>query len=154
VGADCTVGKNVYIDATVRIGDWVKIQNNVSIYHGVEIGDEVFVGPHVVFTNDRFPRATNAEWQVVPTAVRKGASLGANTTVVCGVDIGEWAMVGAGSVVTRSVPDHQLVLGVPARPTGWVCRCGAIVSREAERPRSVSCGACSNRDASTSAGGN
>jgi len=143
VGSECTLGKNVYIDTGVRIGDRVKIQNNVSIYKGVEIGDEVFLGPHVVFTNDRLPRATSPDWEIVGTTVKKGASIGANATIVCGVEVGEWAMVGAGSVVTRSVQDHQLVVGVPARPTGWVCRCGSIVSRASRRPEHLACGACS-----------
>jgi len=153
VGAGCILGKNVYVDATVRIGDRVKIENNVSIYKGVDIGDDVFVGPHVVFTNDRLPRATNRHWEVIPTTVRRGASLGANATVVCGIDIGEWAMVGAGSVVTRSVPDHQLVVGVPARPAGWVCSCGTVVSRAADRPASLDCGACAGQDAAEAEGG-
>jgi acetyltransferase-like isoleucine patch superfamily enzyme len=153
VGAGCILGKNVYVDATVRIGDRVKIENNVSIYKGVDIGDDVFVGPHVVFTNDRLPRATNRDWTVVPTVVRRGASLGAHATVVCGVDIGEWAMVGAGAVVTRSVPDHRLVVGVPARPAGWVCRCGTVVSRAADRPPSLECDACAGQDPAAPTGG-
>jgi len=115
IGECCIVGKDVYIDHGVRIGNRVKIQNSVSIYHGVSIADDVFIGPHVSFTNDKFPRAKNANWVVVPTVVEKGASLGANCTIVCGVTIGEEAMVGAGSVVTRDVPARCVVVGNPAR---------------------------------------
>jgi UDP-2-acetamido-3-amino-2,3-dideoxy-glucuronate N-acetyltransferase len=142
VGARCTLGKNVFVDEGVRIGDGVKIQNNVSVYRGVTLADEVFVGPSAVFTNDLRPRAFNADWQITPTEVARGASIGANATIVCGRHIGAYAMVAAGAVVTRPVADHQLVAGNPARPRGWVCRCGALVSREAEPPESFSCGTC------------
>ncbi|HUZ21510.1 MAG TPA: acyltransferase [Acidimicrobiales bacterium] len=142
IGRDCTLGKNVFVDATVVIGDRVKVQNNVSVYRGVTLEDEVFVGPSAVFTNDQLPRASSPDWQITPTLVREGASIGANATIVCGSEIGRWAMVGAGSVVTRSVAPHQLVVGVPARPAGWVCRCGAVVSREASRPASFECAGC------------
>jgi UDP-2-acetamido-3-amino-2,3-dideoxy-glucuronate N-acetyltransferase len=144
IGADCTLGKNVFVDETVRIGDRVKIQNNVSVYRGVELANEVFVGPHAVFTNDRLPRAVNPDWKVTPTTVHLGASIGANATIVCGVEIGEWAMVGAGSVVTRSVQDHQLVMGIPAKPSGWVCQCGAVVSRSVARPAALQCDSCAS----------
>jgi UDP-2-acetamido-3-amino-2,3-dideoxy-glucuronate N-acetyltransferase len=142
IGSDCTLGKNVFVDKTVRIGNRVKIQNNVSVYRGVELADDVFVGPDAVFTNDRLPRASNDTWTVSPTTVHLGASIGANATIVCGVEIGEWAMVGAGSVVTHSVQDHQLVIGVPARPSAWVCRCGNVVSRSRARPDSIQCDQC------------
>ena len=143
VGAGTSLGKNVYIDAGVTIGDRVKIQNNVSVYHGVTVGDDVFLGPSCVFTNDRYPRAAGGDWQVVPTAVSQGASVGANATVVCGVTLGEWCVVGAGAVVTHDVRAHQLVLGNPARPAGWVCRCGRVVSRVASQPpASFECGHC------------
>ena len=129
IGQNCIVGKGVYIDAGVSIGDNVKIQNYVSIYHGVTIEDGVFVGPHVCFTNDLQPRAINPDgtlksvddWAVSETLVRKGAALGANSTVRCGITIGEWAMVGSGSVVTRDVPDYGLVYGNPARLRGFIC---------------------------------
>jgi dTDP-4-amino-4,6-dideoxygalactose transaminase/acetyltransferase-like isoleucine patch superfamily enzyme len=142
IGRSCNLGKNVYIDAGVHIGDGVKIQNNVSVYHGVEIHDEVFVGPSAVFTNDLHPRAHAVDWQVTPTVVRTGASIGANATVVCGIEIGEHAMVAAGSVVTRTVQPHQLVAGNPARHRGWVCRCGAVLSREEAPPSSMTCESC------------
>lgn len=132
IGAGCVIGKNVYVDAGVVIGDRVKIQNNVSVFHGVTIEDGVFVGPHVCFTNDRMPRAINrdgslksdADWEVSPILVRHGAALGANSTILPGVTIGRWGMVGAGSVVTRDVADFELVAGNPARRLGSACACG------------------------------
>ena len=145
IGRDCNIGANVFVDAHVHIGDRVKIQNNVSVYEGVELGDESFVGPAAVFTNDRNPRATGA-WQLTATPVRHGASVGANATVVCGNELGEHCLVAAGAVVTRSVLPHQLVAGNPARPMGWVCRCGTVVSRERERPADLDCATCVHDD--------
>lgn len=138
IGQNCIVGKGVYIDADVSIGDNVKIQNYVSIYHGVAIEDGVFVGPHVCFTNDLQPRAINPDgtlksaddWAVSNTLVRKGAALGANSTIRCGITIGEWAMIGSGSVVTRDVPDYGLAYGNPARLRGFVCPNGHRVEKE------------------------
>lgn len=124
VGEDCILSKDVYIDHGVKIGRGCKIQNGVSVYHGVTIEDEVFVGPHACFTNDKVPRAVNAAWQVTPTVVRRGASIGANATIVCGVEIGEFAMVAAGSVVTKDVAAFALVMGNPARPVGRVDEAG------------------------------
>lgn len=141
IGRDCTIGANVFVDADVRLGDRVKVQNNVSVYAGVQLEDECFIGPAVVFTNDLNPRATG-DWALTPTLVHRGASIGANATIVCGVELGEHALVGAAAVVTRSVAAHQLVLGNPARPAGWVCRCGAVVSRAAERPAELDCQRC------------
>jgi UDP-2-acetamido-3-amino-2,3-dideoxy-glucuronate N-acetyltransferase len=115
IGEDCIISKDVYIDHAVSIGNRCKIQNSVSVYHGVEIGDDVFVGPNVAFTNDRVPRAFNTEWKTTPTRVENGASIGANATIVCGVTIGEYAMIAAGSVVTRDVAPFTLVMGNPAR---------------------------------------
>lgn len=140
VGRDCNVGKNVYIDDGAVVGDRVKVQNNVSVYAGVHLGDEVFVGPSAVFTNDRVPRSTG-EWVLTPTTVGRGASIGANATIVAGVEIGECAMVGAGAVVVRSVAAHELVVGNPARRIGWICCCGAVRVREGEGPR-LECGVC------------
>jgi acetyltransferase-like isoleucine patch superfamily enzyme len=134
IGSECVIGRNVYIDAHAVVGNRVKVQNNVSVYHGVTIEDEVFVGPCAVFTNDLRPRAQNPDWEITPTLVRRGASIGANATIVCGVEIGEYAMIAAGSVVTRTVASHQLVAGNPARHLGWVDRAGNVVSRDAERP--------------------
>ncbi len=124
IGRNCNIGKDVYIDVGVEIGDNVKIQNGVSVYRGVKLEDDVFVGPYAVFTNDLYPRAFNRNWKVVPTLVKRGASIGANATIVCGVTIGEYAMVAAGAVVTRDIPPHGLVMGNPARLRGFVCYCG------------------------------
>ncbi len=134
VGAGCVIGRNVYVDAHVTVGDLVKIQNNVSVYDGVTIEDEVFVGPCVVFTNDLRPRACNPDWTITPTIIRRGASIGANATIVCGTDIGEFSMIAAGSVVTRDVLPYQLVAGNPARPKGWVDASGEVVSRDPLTP--------------------
>ncbi|MFT4924865.1 MAG: UDP-2-acetamido-3-amino-2,3-dideoxy-glucuronate N-acetyltransferase [Phenylobacterium sp.] len=130
IGADTIISKNVYIDFAVTIGARVKIQNNVSVYNGVTIEDEVFVGPCVVFTNDFRPRAVADDWQVTPTLIEKGASLGANCTIVCGTVIGGYAMVAAGSVVTKSVAPHVLVAGNPAKPIAYVYKDGNKVMPE------------------------
>ena len=141
IGMNCVLGKGVYVDLQVNIGDNVKIQNYVSIYHGVTIEDGVFIGPHVCFTNDRLPRAINPDgslkaaddWELSETYVQRGASIGANATIRCGIQIGEWAMIGAGSVVTRDVPDYGLVYGNPALLRGYVCVCGdRLVERETD----------------------
>ncbi len=132
IGAECILGRCVYVDSHVVIGSRVKIQNYASIYEGVILEDGVFVGPHVTFTNDKVPRAINpdgtlksaSDWRITATMVQTGASLGANSTIVCGITIGQWAMVGAGAVVTKDVPDYGLVVGAPARLIGYVCKCG------------------------------
>ena len=152
IGEDCIIGRNVYIDFGVAIGGRVKIQNNVSVYHGVTLEDGVFVGPHVCFTNDLLPRAITPEgalksaddWTVTPILVRYGASLGANSTIVPGVTVGSFALVGSGSVVTRSVSDHGLVYGNPARLHGYVCRCGRRLEQVEESSTTVmgSCPIC------------
>jgi len=141
IGAETKLGNNVYVDTGVVIGARVKIQNNVSVYAGVTIDDDVFVGPAAVFTNDRVPRAFG-EWSQTTTFVRRGASIGANATIVCGVEVGEFAMVAAGAVVVRSVASHELVAGNPAGHFGWVCRCGTTTSRADERPQRLWCGTC------------
>ncbi len=132
LGDNCIVGKAAYIDSGVQIGRNCKIQNRASVYHGVTIEDGVFVGPHVCFTNDLEPRAINidgslksdADWTESKTLVRTGAAVGANSTIVAGITIGQWGMVGAGSVVTHDVPDYGLVYGNPARLRGYVGACG------------------------------
>ena len=125
IGKNCNIGKSVYIDINVVIGNNVKIQNFVSIYQGVTIEDDVFIGPSVTFTNDFQPRAFIwDEEKVVPTLVKRGASIGASSTVICGITIGEYAMVGTGSVVTKDIPPFGLVYGNPARLRGYVCYCG------------------------------
>lgn len=132
LGENCILGKGVFIDFDVKIGHNVKIQNRVSIYHGVTLEDGVFCGPHCVFTNDKQPRAINSDgslksaddWLVSKILVKQGASIGANATIVSGITIGSWAMIGAGSVVTKDVPSYGLVYGNPARLQGFVCSCG------------------------------
>ena len=125
IGEDCNIGQNVVIGPDVRIGRGCKIQNNVSVYPGVTLEDEVFCGPSMVFTNVYNPRAAIRRMdEARPTLVRTGATLGANCTIVCGVILGRYCFVGAGAVVTKNVPDHALVMGVPARRVGWICACG------------------------------
>lgn len=116
IGEACIIAKDVYIDVNVVIGSRVKIQNGASLYHGAIIEDDVFIGPGVMFTNDRLPRAFLHDYKIYDTVIRKGASIGANATLTCGVTIGEYAMVAAGSVVTKDVPPYTLVMGNPARP--------------------------------------
>lgn len=134
IGRRCVLGQGCFVASRVRVGDGCRIQNNVSLYDGVELEDEVFVGPSAVFTNVKRPRAAfpTPRERFAPTLVRRGASIGANATIVCGVVIGEGAMVGAGAVVTHDVPPFTLVLGQPARIAGHVCACGAALSVDAE----------------------
>lgn len=130
LGANCIVGKGAYVDFGVQIGDNVKLQNRASVYHGVTLEDGVFVGPNACFTNDRAPRARNSDWQVTKTLVQSGASIGANATIVCGITIGEYAMIAAGSVVTKDVEPFALVMGNPARQVGRVDELGNSQSDE------------------------
>lgn len=130
IGANCIISKDVYIDHGVRIGNRCKIQNSVSVYNGVTIGDDVFVGPNVSFTNDKVPRAFNTDWKITPTVVMNGVSIGANSTLVCGITIGEYAMIAAGSVVTRNVAPFTLVMGNPARPVARIDKAGNKVNGE------------------------
>lgn len=134
IGLECIIGQCIYIDADVVIGDRCKIQNGVSVYHGVSIGNGVFVGPNATFTNDRFPRAESVDWEVVPTIVEDGASIGANATIRCGVRIGAFAMVAAGAVITRDVPPFGLVMGQPAALVDYVDRSGRPVHHKMSDP--------------------
>jgi len=126
IGADCNVCDHAYVEGGAVLGDSVTVKNSVLVWDGVTVEDEVFLGPNVVFTNHPRPRVAfkrgPASWQ--PTRVRRGTTIGANATVVCGITVGRWAMVGAGAVVTDDVPDHALVVGNPARQVGWACECG------------------------------
>jgi len=137
IGADCVIGSGVTVDLGVVLGNRCKVQNAALLYSGLRVGDGVFIGPAAVLTNDRVPRAvapdgalkSEAQWRHGEIVVSDGASIGANATIVTGVRIGAWAMIGAGAVVTRDVEAHALVVGVPARRSAWVCACGAVVDR-------------------------
>lgn len=142
IGASTTLGKNVYVDDGAAIGDNCKIQNNVSVYKGVTLEDRVFVGPSAVFTNDLYPRAGAIEWTMIPTLVRTGATIGANATILCGVVIGQWALIAAGAVVVGDVVANEVVAGNPARRIGWVCECGDILERTDGVRTVVNCGTC------------
>lgn len=124
IGRRVTIGKNVFVDAGVHVGDGSKVQNNVSLYAGVTVEDDVFLGPACVLTNDYVPRANATQWEIVPTVIRSGASVGANATIVCGVELGESCLVAAGAVVRADVAPFALVVGTPARQIGWICQCG------------------------------
>jgi UDP-2-acetamido-3-amino-2,3-dideoxy-glucuronate N-acetyltransferase len=142
IGARCSLGQNVFIGRGVRVGNGVRIQNNVSLYEGVEVEDAVFLGPSAVFTNVRNPRAfVPRKHAYEVTRVRRGASVGANATIVCGVELGAYCFVAAGAVVTRDVLPHALVLGTPARRAGWVCRCGERLQGEGDS----ACQVCGTR---------
>ena len=139
IGSGCTLGQNVMVGPNVSIGSNVKIQNNVSVYQGVTIEDDVFCGPSMVFTNVINPRAyVERKTEFRPTLVQKGATIGANATVICGVTLGQYCLIGAGAVVSRDVPPFALVVGVPARQIGWVCRCGERIELGLEE-RSFTC---------------
>lgn len=144
IGANCILGQNVFVAARVRIGNNVKIQNNVSVYEGVILEDDVFCGPSMVFTNVNTPRSAvprNRPEDYAPTVIRRGASIGANATIVCGHTVGEFAFVGAGSVVTRDVPARAVVFGNPARLRGFACECGAMLHFDSNTTLCASCGA-------------
>ncbi|GCE25369.1 N-acetyltransferase [Dictyobacter alpinus] len=146
IGEQCNIGKGVYVESHVSIGSRVKIQNHVSLFEGVTVEDGVFIGPHVCFTNDMYPRAITPEgqlksaddWEVTETLVKYGASIGAGAVIVCGITIGQFALIGAGAVVTKDVPPHSLVLGNPARFHAYVCRCAHRLSSIQERDNQLS----------------
>lgn len=142
IGADCSLGQNTVVMNGTRLGRNVKVQNNVSIYEGVEMEDDVFCGPSMVFTNVLNPRShVSRKHEYRRTLVRRGASIGANATIVCGLTLGEYCMVGAGAVVTRDVPAYALVSGVPARRRGWVCACGTVLAVDGGRAKCRDCDA-------------
>lgn len=142
IGESCNIGQNVLVSSDVTIGNNVKIQNNVSLYTGVIIEDDVFLGPSMVFTNVINPRShVSRKDEYKTTLVRKGTSIGANATIVCGIILGKYSFVGAGAVVTKDVPDYALVYGSPARVRGWVCQCGEQLKFEDDR---AVCNSCSD----------
>lgn len=145
IGSNCNIGQNVVVSPDVEIGNNVKVQNNVSIYTGVILEDDVFCGPSMVFTNVVNPRShISRKSEYRRTIVRKGASIGANATIVCGTTIGAYAFIGAGSVITRDVPDHALVYGNPARIRGWMCYCGIRLAlpSDLDSNANATCGSC------------
>ena len=146
IGKKCTIGHNCLISGKVKLGEGVKIESNTDIWDLINLEDYVFVGPSAVFTNDPNPRAKYPKKKYpdygiwLPTVVKEGASLGANSTIVCGNKIGKWAFIGAGSVVTKNIPDYALVVGVPARVVGWVCECGNKLEFKEEKTVCDTCG--------------
>jgi UDP-2-acetamido-3-amino-2,3-dideoxy-glucuronate N-acetyltransferase len=141
IGERCNIGQNVLVSSHVTLGNNVKIQNNVSLYTGVVIEDDVFLGPSMVFTNVINPRShVNRKDEYKTTLVRRGASIGANATIVCGTTLGKYCFVGAGAVVTKDVPDYALVYGSPARVRGWMCQCGEQLKFEDDRAVCHICG--------------
>jgi len=146
IGRGCTFGQNVFVGSAVRIGDNVKVQNNVSIYDGVTLEDDVFCGPSMVFTNVVNPRShVPRKHELRTTLVKRGATIGANATIVCGHTLGRYAFVGAGAVITRDVPDFAVAIGNPGRIAGWMCRCGAQLAEGASVPVCAACAACGTR---------
>jgi UDP-2-acetamido-3-amino-2,3-dideoxy-glucuronate N-acetyltransferase len=146
IGRGCNIGQNVVVSPNVVIGDNVKIQNNVSIYTGVILEDDVFCGPSMVFTNVVNPRShVSRKDEYKQTLVKRGASLGANSTIVCGHTIGRFAFIGAGAVITKDVPDYALVVGNPGRVTGWMCSCGVKLASGSQLPGTAVCKTCGAR---------
>ena len=148
IGEHCSLGQNVVVMPRVKLGRNVKVQNNVSLYEGVTCEDDVFLGPSMVFTNVINPRShVSRKSEYLPTLVKRGASIGANATVVCGTTLGEYSFVGAGTVVTRDVPAYGLVVGVPAKLIGWMCQCGVRLPLEAriKGPVKLACAACGTK---------
>ena len=123
IGKECIIADYVYVGRGVKVGDNVKLENRATLYEGVTIEDKVFVGPHVTFTNDFYPRSFSTDWKILQTHVKTGASIGARTVIICGVTIGEYALIGAGSVVTEDIPAYALAYGNPARIRGFICKC-------------------------------
>lgn len=141
IGRNCNIGQNVVVSPGVKLGNGIKIQNNVSIYTGVICEDDVFLGPSMVFTNVINPRAfIERKHEYRPTIIRKGASIGANATIICGYTIGSYAMVGAGSVVSKNIPDYALAFGNPAKVMGWVCKCGNRLDFQSKKALCKKCG--------------
>ncbi len=150
IGSHCSLGQNVFVGNDVIIGNNVKIQNNVSVYDAVTLENDVFCGPSMVFTNVYNPRShVTRKHQYQKTIVRLGATIGANATIICGVEIGKYALIGAGAVINGNTPDYALMVGVPARHIGWVCQCGVILVKVKDikdtNTHIVDCSSCNNK---------
>jgi UDP-2-acetamido-3-amino-2,3-dideoxy-glucuronate N-acetyltransferase len=147
IGKNCKLGDFVYVGEGVKIGNDVKLENRATIFNGVRIEDKALVGPNVTFTNDPYPRSFNVGWKVVETLVKEGASIGAGTVVVCGATIGEYALIGAGSVVTKEVPSHAVAYGNPAEVRGFACRCGRKLMEEEKQQKFIlmKCSVCGEK---------
>ena len=147
IGENCIIGKDVYIDDGAVIGNGVKISNHVSVYKGMTIEDDVLVGPNCTFTNDLHPRAFNQDWQITNTLIKKGATIGANATILCGVTIGEYSMIGIGSVILCSTSPYSMMVGNPARLTGFACKCGFKLDMVMQEKNSAKyeCGQCQRK---------
>jgi len=147
IGENCNLGQNVVVSPGVTLGNNVKVQNNVSIYTGVVIEDDVFCGPSMVFTNILVPRSEIVRRdEYVKTLIRKGASMGANCTIICGTEVGKYALIGSGAVVSKNVPNYGLMVGVPAKRIGWVCRCGYTLPKAAGGAKAtITCTECGNQ---------
>lgn len=140
IGADCNLCDHSFVENGATLGDRVTVKNGVSIWEGVSVGDDVFLGPNAVLTNDLNPRS-KGDFKLATTRIERGATVGANATIICGVTLGEYCMIGAGAVLTRDAPAYTLMLGVPARPAGWVCRCGQRMGDGDGRPLCEACDA-------------
>jgi UDP-2-acetamido-3-amino-2,3-dideoxy-glucuronate N-acetyltransferase len=147
IGRNCILGDFVYVGNGVKIGNAVKLQNRATVYEGVRIEDKVFVGPHVSFTNDTYPRSFSTNWKIVETLVKEGASIGAGAIVRCGITVGEYALIGAGSVVTKEVPSHAIAYGNPAEVRGFACKCGRKLKEEEKKQKFVlmKCSICGEK---------
>lgn len=143
IGSNCNIGDHVFVESGVTIGNNVTIKNGVCVWKHVHIGDNVFLGPNAVLTNDLLPRSRNTEWTPVETWIEEGTTVGANATVVCGVRLGQYSLIGAGAVVTHDVRPHEMVYGNPARHGGWVCACGQPLRSDSQPV--TTCARCGNR---------
>ncbi|MEK7288342.1 MAG: acyltransferase [Elusimicrobiota bacterium] len=146
IGRDCNIGDHCFVEKGARVGDRVTIKNGVSVWDGVTLEDDVFVGPNAVFTNDLNPRSHKKDWRLDKTVIRRGATIGANATLLCGLSVGSYALIGAGALLSKDAPPHALMIGQPARLAGRACFCGHGLVRFKSRWRCPHCGQCFDKD--------